>query len=96
MNTEKVGKVIQVIGPVVDVEFEGHLPAIYSAVRVVSEKTATTEAMDVVVEVQHHPLAGPQRKHDLSQRRCKRYDSTVHAVACGRPRAGSVFPSFNR
>jgi F-type H+-transporting ATPase subunit beta len=54
MNTEKVGKVIQVIGPVVDVEFEGHLPAIYSAVRVVSEKTATTEAMDVVVEVQQH------------------------------------------
>ena len=54
MNTEKVGKVIQVIGPVVDVEFEGHLPAIYNAVRVVSEKTATTEAMDVVVEVQQH------------------------------------------
>jgi len=54
MNTEKVGKVIQVIGPVVDVEFEGHLPAIYSAVRVVADKTATTEAMDVVVEVQQH------------------------------------------
>ena len=55
MNTEKVGKVIQVIGPVVDVEFEdGHLPAIYNAVRVLSEKTATSEAMDVVVEVQQH------------------------------------------
>ncbi|MEZ5291311.1 MAG: F0F1 ATP synthase subunit beta [Vicinamibacterales bacterium] len=54
MNTDKVGKVIQVIGPVVDVEFEGHLPAIYNAVRVVSEKTATTEAIDVVVEVQQH------------------------------------------
>ncbi len=54
MNTENVGKVIQVIGPVVDVEFEGALPAIYSAVRVMSEKTATSEAMDVVVEVQQH------------------------------------------
>ena len=54
MNTQNVGKVIQVIGPVVDVEFEGALPALYSAVRVVSEKTATTEAMDVVVEVQQH------------------------------------------
>ncbi len=54
MNTENVGKVIQVIGPVVDVEFEGALPALYNAVRVVSEKTATTEAMDVVVEVQQH------------------------------------------
>ncbi len=54
MNTQNVGKVIQVIGPVVDVEFEGALPAIYNAVRVVSEKTATSEAMDVVVEVQQH------------------------------------------
>ncbi|MGE3469406.1 MAG: F0F1 ATP synthase subunit beta [Vicinamibacterales bacterium] len=55
MQTEKVGKVIQVIGPVVDVEFQGGgLPAIYNAVRVVSEKTATTEAMDVIVEVQQH------------------------------------------
>ncbi len=54
MNTQNVGKVIQVIGPVVDVEFEGELPALYNAVRVVSEKTATTEAMDVVVEVQQH------------------------------------------
>ena len=47
MNTQNVGKVISVIGPVVDVEFEGALPAIYNAVRVVSEKTATSEAMDV-------------------------------------------------
>ena len=32
---QNVGKVIQVIGPVVDVEFEsGHLPAIYNALRV--------------------------------------------------------------
>jgi F-type H+-transporting ATPase subunit beta len=32
----KVGKVVQVIGPVVDVEFEeNHLPAIYNAVRIV-------------------------------------------------------------
>jgi F-type H+/Na+-transporting ATPase subunit beta len=55
MNTEKFGKVIQVIGPVVDVEFDGgHLPAIYNAVRVVADKTATTDAIDVVVEVQQH------------------------------------------
>ena len=32
----KIGKVVQVIGPVVDVEFdENHLPAIYNAVRIV-------------------------------------------------------------
>ena len=34
---QKVGKVVQVIGPVVDVEFEGgHLPEIYNAVRIKS------------------------------------------------------------
>ena len=35
---QKIGKVVQVIGPVIDVEFEGgHLPAIYNAVRIVDE-----------------------------------------------------------
>ena len=34
----KAGKVIQVIGPVVDVEFEGgHLPAIYNAIRITGD-----------------------------------------------------------
>ena len=34
-NSTNVGKVVQVIGPVVDVEFEGgHLPAIYNALRI--------------------------------------------------------------
>ena len=33
-----VGKIVQVIGPVVDVEFEaGHLPEIYNALRIVSD-----------------------------------------------------------
>jgi F-type H+-transporting ATPase subunit beta len=52
---QNVGKVIQVIGPVVDVEFpEGHLPAIYNAVRVSAEAGGTGEAIDVVIEVQQH------------------------------------------
>jgi F-type H+/Na+-transporting ATPase subunit beta len=44
------GKVVQVIGPVVDIEFEGgKLPAIYNAVRVI-----TKGAFDVVCEVEQH------------------------------------------
>jgi len=32
---KRVGKIVQIIGPVVDVEFEaGHLPAIYNALRI--------------------------------------------------------------
>jgi F-type H+-transporting ATPase subunit beta len=51
----KVGKVVQVIGPVVDVEFdENHLPAIYNAVRIVDPGTDTGLPVDVVCEVQQH------------------------------------------
>jgi F-type H+/Na+-transporting ATPase subunit beta len=52
---QSVGKVIQVIGPVVDVEFEqGHLPAIYNALRVSADGQSAGGAIDVVVEVQQH------------------------------------------
>jgi F-type H+-transporting ATPase subunit beta len=54
-TTEKIGKVVQVIGPVVDLEFEGgHLPAIYSAVRIVSDAGDGGEKIDVVAEVEQH------------------------------------------
>jgi len=50
-----VGHVVQVIGPVLDIQFEtGHLPAIYNAVRVTSEGYNLPEPLDVTVEVQQH------------------------------------------
>jgi F-type H+-transporting ATPase subunit beta len=52
---QKTGKVVQVIGPVVDVEFAGgKLPAIYNAVRIVSSKGDAGDAIDVVAEVEQH------------------------------------------
>ena len=36
----RTGKVVQVIGPVIDIEFTGGLPEIYNAVRIVSEALA--------------------------------------------------------
>jgi F-type H+/Na+-transporting ATPase subunit beta len=51
----KVGRVVQVIGPVVDVEFpEHHLPEIYNAVRVTSEGFDVQPPLDIVCEVQQH------------------------------------------
>jgi F-type H+-transporting ATPase subunit beta len=48
-----VGKVVQVIGPVLDVEFAaGHLPAIYNALRVQGE--AGGQKLDVIAEVEQH------------------------------------------
>jgi F-type H+/Na+-transporting ATPase subunit beta len=50
-----VGHVVQVIGPVLDIQFEtGHLPTIYNAVRVTSEGYNLPEPLDVTVEVQQH------------------------------------------
>src|SRR6476659_5138164 len=51
---QKVGKVVQVIGPVVDVEFEGgHLPEIYNAVHIKSDGKGG-QPIDVIVEVEQH------------------------------------------
>ncbi len=51
----KIGKVIQVIGPVIDVEYEGgHLPAIYNAVRIVDDGKAGGDKIDIVAEVEQH------------------------------------------
>ncbi|HRR26418.1 MAG TPA: F0F1 ATP synthase subunit beta, partial [Acidobacteriota bacterium] len=52
---QTVGKVVQVMGPVVDVSFEsGHVPNIYNAVHVTSEGMDTPVPIDVVVEVAQH------------------------------------------
>src|SRR6186713_1631507 len=48
----KIGKVVQVIGPVVDIEFPGSLPAIYNAVRVTGD--AGGQKVDIIVEVEQH------------------------------------------
>src|SRR5256884_8814951 len=49
-----VGKVVQVIGPVLDVEFEPeHLPELYNALRI-REKSDSGVDIDVTVEVQQH------------------------------------------
>ncbi|HSR49889.1 MAG TPA: F0F1 ATP synthase subunit beta [Acidobacteriota bacterium] len=49
------GKVLQVLGPVVDVVFEtGHIPKIYNAIRVTSEGFDTETKIDVVLEAAQH------------------------------------------
>jgi F-type H+-transporting ATPase subunit beta len=54
-KTAFVGRVVQVIGPVVDVEFpEHHLPEIYNAVRITSEGFDVPEPLDIVAEVEQH------------------------------------------
>src|SRR5258706_242678 len=50
-----VGRVVQIIGPVVDVEFtESYLPPIYEALRITSDGFDVPEPINVIAEVQQH------------------------------------------
>ena len=52
---QNIGRVIQIAGPAVDVQFEeAQLPPIYEAIRVVSEGFTVPTPIDVILEVQQH------------------------------------------
>src|SRR5690349_22015578 len=52
---QHAGRVVQIIGPVLDIQFEAeHLPAIYNAVRITGEGFDLPEPIDVTAEVQQH------------------------------------------
>jgi F-type H+-transporting ATPase subunit beta len=54
-NGAHTGKVVQVIGPVLDVEFgSDYLPLIYTALRVTSEGFDVPEPIDIICEVEQH------------------------------------------
>jgi F-type H+/Na+-transporting ATPase subunit beta len=77
----KVGKVVQVIGPVVDIEFEGgHLPAIYNAVRVTGEGT---HKIDVIVEVEQH--LGENRVRTVAMKPTDGMQRGMSAIDTGSP-----------
>jgi F-type H+-transporting ATPase subunit beta len=49
-----IGRVVQVIGPVLDVEFDEGVPPIYQAIRVREEAQGGRAAIDVIAEVEQH------------------------------------------
>jgi F-type H+/Na+-transporting ATPase subunit beta len=66
MSDKNIGKVVQVIGPVLDVEFsQGQLPDIYNALRI-EGKTAGGQAFSVTAEVQQHIGRGQVRAVAMS------------------------------
>ena len=49
------GRVVQVIGPVLDIEFgDGYLPEIYTALRVTSDGFDVPDPIDIICEVEQH------------------------------------------
>ncbi len=55
MEAENIGKVVEIIGPVVVVSFEGaELPPIYNALRIVSDGFQVPRPINVIVEIEQH------------------------------------------
>ena len=89
--SELTGKIIQVIGPVVDIEFEeGHLPKIYNAIRI---PRTTTEGVEenLIAEVQQH--LGEDRVRTVCMDSSDGLVRGMDAIDTGKPISVPVGPS---
>src|SRR5213594_1650022 len=90
MAEQRVGTIVQIIGPVVDVEFEaGHLPEIYNALSIKSEGTAAG-TIDIVAEVEQH--LGENRVRAVAMKPTDGLQRGMKAVDLGRPITVPVGP----
>jgi F-type H+-transporting ATPase subunit beta len=88
---QKIGRVAQVIGPVVDIEFEGgQLPEIYNAVRIKSEGKGG-QAIDVIVEVEQH--LGENRVRTVAMKPTDGMQRGMEAIDTGGPISMPVGPA---
>ena len=79
-----VGRVVQVIGNVVDIEFSsGQLPTIYNAVHILDEEDLSTEKIDITVEVQQH--LGENRVRSVAMQPTDGLVRGMKAVDTGQP-----------
>src|SRR5678815_643275 len=90
-TAQRTGKVVQVIGPVIDVEFTEGLPAIYNAIRIVSEGGPGVERIDVVVEVEQH--LGENRVRTVAMKPTDGMQRGMRAVDTGGPISMPVGPA---
>ena len=85
---QSTGKVVQIIGPVIDVEFPGRLPAIYNALQVKSD--ASGVAIDVIAEVAQH--LGENRVRAVAMKPTDGMQRGMEAVDLGQPISVPVGP----
>src|SRR5579864_480391 len=91
MPETNVGKIVQIIGPVVDVEFEsGHLPEIYNALRIQSAGKGGVGAIDVIAEVEQH--LGENRVRAVAMKPTDGMQRGMDAVDLGEPITMPVGP----
>src|SRR5690242_14821955 len=90
-QAQQVGKIVQIIGPVLDVEFEaGHLPAIYNALQIRSDGTGGGEPIDVIAEVEQH--LGENRVRAVAMKPTDGMQRGMSAVDLGEPISVPVGP----
>ncbi len=91
---QKIGRVVQVIGPVVDIEFaDGALPDIYNAVRIVSDEAdrgTGAGGIDVVAEVEQH--LGENRVRTVAMKPTDGMQRGMRAIDTGGPISMPVGP----
>jgi F-type H+-transporting ATPase subunit beta len=84
MTSENTGRIVQVIGPVVDVEFPaGKLPTIFNAVRIVDPEKLSTVPIDIVTEVAQH--LGENRVRCISMKPADGLVRGMTAIDTGAP-----------
>src|SRR5438552_8920958 len=87
---QQVGTIVQIIGPVLDVEFEaGHLPEIYNALSIKSEGTAAGK-IEIVAEVEQH--LGENRVRAVAMKPTDGLQRGMKAVDLGGPITVPVGP----
>jgi len=90
MANKNVGTIVQIIGPVVDVEFEaGHLPAIYNALQITSDSKEAGH-IDVIAEVEQH--LGENRVRAVAMKATDGMQRGMKAVDLGEPISVPVGP----
>ena len=91
MTSENEGRVVQIIGPVVDVEFPtGKLPTILNAVRITDEEGLSTEKIDIITEVALH--LGENRVRCISMKSADGLVRGMKATDLGAPISIPVGP----
>ena len=86
---QHVGRVVQIIGAVVDIEFDNYLPEIYNAVRIVSDGSGGG-GIDVVAEVEQH--LGENRVRTIAMKPTDGMQRGMRAIDTGAPISVPVGP----
>jgi F-type H+-transporting ATPase subunit beta len=83
-NQFLIGKVVQVAGPAVDCEFpEGHIPLVYTAIRITSEGFEAPAPIDIICEVEQH--IGEGRVRTIALQPTEGLVRGMKAISLGHP-----------